>query len=1008
MEFRILGALEVLAEDHPVEIRGRMQRQLLAILLVSANRTVSADRLINRLWDDAPPPSALKTLQAHLSRLRTALEEGGGPAAATPGGLLRSTATGYLIAVRPGELDSTRFEGLVEEGRTALAAGDPARAATTLRAALELWRGPALAEFADEAFAQPEIARLEELRLAALEERVEADLACGRHAALVVELERLVEAHPFRERLRAQHMLALYRSGRQAEALQVYQQGRRVFAEELGLEPGRPLQQLERQILEQDPQLDPPLPALSRPVSPVAPARPGRRAITFVVSALVMVALVAGILVTRAAWPGDAPEAAVAIVLDPATGRVTGRVALGTTPSNVAVGEGSVWVIDADDKTISRIDPSTREVVRTFGTGSTPTDIAVGFGSLWVGDGTSPPGSYVEGGPPASISRYDPASGLVVATIELPGRSAGRRTDDIGGVSRQHIAVTHDAVWAIDSGNTVSRIDPRTNRVIATVEDVAALNIATGDGRVWVAERAGVAEIDQARHAVARRIQVTEDVLAGIAVGSGAVWAADPLGGRVWRVETQPGLEKRAYDVGTWVSGVAFGDGAVWATNEIADLVYRIDPVTDRVTEVTAATTPRDVDVGGGAVWVTSGRPPSLDADLPQAVCAEIAFDGDGAPDLLIVSDLPLKGEMRDFTRPMVDAVRLVLEQRGYEAGAFSVGYQSCDSSTAQSGISDIFRCGSNAKAYARNLDVVGVVGPVFSSCSFQQIPITNAAPGGPLAMISPSSTYDGLTDDESLYPTGTRNYVRIAAADRTGGAAQVQLVRQLGSTRTFVLTSSADDYGAAYQDDLVAAARRLGVRVVGSTVYEAEATGHDRLVREIAGAGPNSVVIIGVLSAGGVALIRELRGVLGPDIPIVAPDGFALPAELVELGGAAVEGLYITQYGVPNSHLPPRGQQFLEAFAAAGHADPGPDFAASYGAQAAEILLDAIARSDGTRASVTREVGQTVAVDGILGDIRFDRAGDLIRAPFTVYRLTDGELVVDRVVTVDRSLPGD
>ena len=379
------------------------------------------------------------------------------------------------------------------------------------------------------------------------------------------------------------------------------------------------------------------------------------------------------------------------------------------------------------------------------------------------------------------------------------------------------------------------------------------------------------------------------------------------------------------------------------------------------------------MEAGDGAVWVTAGRPPSLDADLPQAVCGEIAFDGDGAPDLLIVSDLPLKGEMRDFTRPMVDAIRLVLEQRGYEAGAFSVGYQSCDSSTAQSGISDIFRCGSNAKAYARNLDVVAVVGPVFSSCSFQQIPITNAAPGGPLAMISPSSTYDGLTDDESLYPTGTRNYVRIAAADRMGGAAQVKLVRQLGSTRTFVVTSSADDYGAVYQDGLLAAARTLGVQVVGSTVYEAEATGHGRLVREVAQAGPDSVIIVGVLTPGGTKLVRELRGVLGPDIPIVAPDGFALPTDLVELGGSAVEGLYVTQYGVPNSHLPPRGQRFLEAFVAAGHADPGPDFAASYAAQATEILLDAIARSDGTRASVAREVGQTVVVDGILGDIRFD-----------------------------------
>ena len=154
-------------------------------------------------------------------------------------------------------------------------------------------------------------------------------------------------------------------------------------------------------------------------------------------------------------------------------------------------------------------------------------------------------------------------------------------------------------------------------------------------------------------------------------MGSGAVWVADPVGGRVWRVEMQPGLEKRAYDVGTWVAGVAVGGGAVWATNEIADLVYRIDPVTDRVVEVTGATSPRDVGAGDGAVWVTAGRPRSSDAALPPAICGETAFDGEGRPDLLIVSDLPLRGEMRDVTRPMVDAIRLVAGQRGYQAGAF-------------------------------------------------------------------------------------------------------------------------------------------------------------------------------------------------------------------------------------------------------------------------------------------------------------------------------------------------
>ena len=164
----------------------------------------------------------------------------------------------------------------------------------------------------------------------------------------------------------------------------------------------------------------------------------------------------------------------------------------------------------------------------------------------------------------------------------------------------------------------------------------------------------------------------------------------------------------------------------------------------------------------------------------------------------------------------------------------------------------------------------------------------------------------------------------------------------------------------------------------------------------------------MGVLTPSSATLIRELRELLGPDVPLVAPDGFALPSDLVELVGPAAEGLYITQYGIPNSELPPRGQQFLKTFVASGQADPGPDYAASYAAQATEILLDAIARSDGNRSSVTREVGQSVVVDGILGDIRFDPHGDLVPSPFTALRVLDGELVVDRVVSVDRELVGD
>lgn len=235
MEFRILGPLEVVAEGRAVSLGGTRQRALLAVLLTRANQVVSTERLIDELWGERPPKEARNTVQFYVSQLRKVLGAD----------RIETRAPGYAIRIERDELDLHRFERLVAEGGPALTE------------ALSLWRGPALADFAYEPFAQAEIARLEELRLAALEQRLEADLALGRHGELVGELEALVAEHPLRERLRGQLMLALYRSGRQAEALDVYRETRRVLVDELGIEPSPTLQELERSILRHDPGLQP-------------------------------------------------------------------------------------------------------------------------------------------------------------------------------------------------------------------------------------------------------------------------------------------------------------------------------------------------------------------------------------------------------------------------------------------------------------------------------------------------------------------------------------------------------------------------------------------------------------------------------------------------------------------------------------------------------------------------------------------------------------------------------
>jgi DNA-binding SARP family transcriptional activator len=255
VEYRILGPLEVQENGRARDLGGVKQRALLTVLLLSANEVVSAGRLIEGVWGEQPPATAGKTLQVHVSRLRRALGDGE---------RLQSRAGGYVLELQPGELDLDRFRELAEEGGHALARGEARVAEELLRQALALWRGPALADFAYESFAQAEIARLEELRLDALERWVEAELALGRHGAVIGELEALARKHPLREGLRAQLMLALYRAGRQAEALEVFQAARASLVEELGIEPGRPLRELHQQILRQDAALD--LPAELEPL----------------------------------------------------------------------------------------------------------------------------------------------------------------------------------------------------------------------------------------------------------------------------------------------------------------------------------------------------------------------------------------------------------------------------------------------------------------------------------------------------------------------------------------------------------------------------------------------------------------------------------------------------------------------------------------------------------------------------------------------------------------------
>jgi DNA-binding SARP family transcriptional activator len=332
------------------------QRALLGLLLVHANEAIPRERLIEQLWGDASPKTVKAVLNVYLSRLRRLLADGTGEQ------LLLTHAAGYVLSVRPEGLDARRFESLLERGRRELASGDAERASATLRDALALWRGPALADLAFEPFAQSEIARLEELRLTAIEARIEADLALGHHDSLVAELENLVAAYPYREGLRVQLMLALYRSGRQAEALETYRRARRAFSEELGIEPGPRLQELERAILRHDPSLESPSPEAMRtgeeePIETVRhrPRLLSRRTVSLA-AALILAIVAALVAATRYSSGGSAEPVVLAgdsvAVIDPGTDTIVGEIPVGDRPTGPAVGEASVWVGNRDDNTL--------------------------------------------------------------------------------------------------------------------------------------------------------------------------------------------------------------------------------------------------------------------------------------------------------------------------------------------------------------------------------------------------------------------------------------------------------------------------------------------------------------------------------------------------------------------------------------------------------------------------------------------------------------------------------
>ena len=581
MEFRILGPLEVAVNGNIVTLSSGKQRALLGVLLLHANKVVSTERLVDELWGARSPPTSGKLVQVYVSQLRRALDAAG----ATD--VLRTRPPGYVAELQPDQLDASRFERLLVRARAEADAGNPKEAVATYDEALGLWRGAVLADVMLEAPTGGEAGLLEELRVAALSEQADCALALGRHAELVGRLESLTLEHPLHERFWAQLMLALYRSGRQSEALGAYHQARRTLAEEVGLDPGPELHRLEKAILAHEPSLElapaarrsgnavQPLTTDAAPAPPARPSALRRYRVPAVGSALLLTALsIVAFLSGRDRTPQSlaaiSPDSVV--IVDPKRNALVDEIQLHTRPSGMAYADGSLWVGAPADGTLLQIDPHTQRV-RTIGLGAAPLEIAVADGFVWVLTDEQ------------TLFQLRSNSGDVVRKIVFPG------VVRVGRYAGRPLAHPHAGCFGLTAGAGAAwvgcwlpvalRVDARTGAI-----GQLALPCASGiafDGRaLWCA--GGTVTVDAAPHPQGELVRV------------------DPTTRAVTDTVAPPGVGAERN-----VNGASAGANGIWVISAENTALWKIDPSLGRATAVVLLRhAPIDIAVTGTTVWTAN------------------------------------------------------------------------------------------------------------------------------------------------------------------------------------------------------------------------------------------------------------------------------------------------------------------------------------------------------------------------------------------------------------------
>ena len=544
MEFRILGPLEVEEEGRTIPLAGAKQRSLLALLLLARGRAVSTDRLIDEIWDGAPPATALKNVQVYVSQLRAALGDG----------RLIRREHGYELRVAPGELDVDRFDEIVHSASGV----EPEVAAARLHEALTLFRGDPLSDLSLEPWAQPEIARLEERRVMALEARIDADLSLGRHRELVPELDALVATHPFREHLLEQLVLALYRSGRQAEALDADRRGTTRLRNELGLEPGRGLQELEQRILRQDPVLDPPPTRAAR-----GQARRRGWKLVLMGAGVVLIAAVGAVVVV--ANRGDSGSLATVppgvAIIDTSSGHLVAQIPWNEIkyPALGFTGNDSFWVWTLDGNSLVRIDPNDGRVLGRISSpfGDATLSALVDGRSIWF-SGTR-------------LGRMDIASGSEANRYSLTNDPQG---DGLAGVARGG-----GSLWvARHQAGELLRVDPVSGRVQKRFTKLSSpYAVRFGDGGAWVVTFDSVKRVDAATNTITNTS--LPPPVAEIAVGGGFAWVSNEAKGTVYKID-RSGRIVATYETGDGARDMSYADGTLWVVNQDVGTVTGIDAAT--------------------------------------------------------------------------------------------------------------------------------------------------------------------------------------------------------------------------------------------------------------------------------------------------------------------------------------------------------------------------------------------------------------------------------------------